>query len=87
MTVFGFGRDPSLSKFPHGALDGRHTLSLGIVQDGLDFAEQLFDRHRIAVVAGEGFGSHTRGFLRVALTVDAVAVERAARAICDVGAA
>ena len=40
MTVFGFGRDPSLSKFPHGALDGRHTLSLGIVQDGLDFAEQ-----------------------------------------------
>ena len=40
MTVFGFGRDPSLSKFPHGALDGRHTLSLGIVQNGLDFAEQ-----------------------------------------------
>ena len=54
---------------------------------GLDFAEQLFDRHRIAVVAGEGFGSHTHGFLRVALTVDAAAVERAARAICDVGAA
>ena len=27
-------------KFPHGALDGRHTLSLGIVQNGLDFAEQ-----------------------------------------------
>ena len=40
MTVFGFGRDPTLSKFPHGALDGRHTLSLGIVQNGLDFAEQ-----------------------------------------------
>ena len=31
---------PTLSKFPHGALDGRHTLSLGIVQNGLDFAEQ-----------------------------------------------
>ena len=53
---------------------------------GLAFARELFDRHRIAVVAGEGFGSSTAGFLRVALTVDDAGIERAARAIAALGA-
>ena len=38
MTVMGFGRQPN--PHVHGHLDGRHTFSIGIVQNGLDFAEQ-----------------------------------------------
>ena len=53
MTVMGFGRQPN--PHVHGHLDGRPHVSIGIVQNGLDFAEQqtrakgLIEQHRRSV--------------------------------------
>lgn len=53
---------------------------------GEDFAGQLLDRHRIAVMPGESFGAAAAGHLRVAMTVEDARFEAALRTLCDFAA-
>jgi arginine:pyruvate transaminase len=49
--------------------------------DGETFARGLLERHRVAVMPGESFGTTTAGHLRVALTVDDARLETAIHAL------
>ena len=53
---------------------------------GEDFAGQLLDRHRIAVMPGESFGAAAAGHLRVAMTVEDARFEAALQSLCDFAA-
>lgn len=50
---------------------------------GDDFADQLLDAYLIAVMPGESFGQAASGHIRVALTTNDAALDRAAHAIAD----
>ena len=68
---------------------GAMYLMLDIRETGLsgeDFAGQLLERHRIAVMPGESFGAAAAGHLRVAMTVENARFEAALRTLCDFAA-
>ncbi len=68
---------------------GAMYLMLDIRATGLsgeDFAGQLLDRHRIAVMPGESFGAAAAGHLRVAMTVEDARFEAALQSLCDFAA-
>ena len=68
---------------------GAMYLMLDIRATGLsgeDFAGQLLDRHRIAVMPGESFGAAAAGHLRVAMTVEDAQFEAALQSLCDFAA-
>ena len=76
-----FGNDPNLRMIPsNGAmytmLDVRST---GLTGD--EFAAQLIDTHRIAIMPGESFGSAAAGHVRIALTIDDAQMEEAFQVI------
>lgn len=48
------------------------------------FADLLLERHRIAVMPGESFGTAAAGHLRIALTVDDARLLPALETLCDV---
>ncbi|MXX89128.1 MAG: pyridoxal phosphate-dependent aminotransferase [Boseongicola sp. SB0677_bin_26] len=50
---------------------------------GIEFAEALLDEHLVAVMPGESFGKAAAGHVRVALTVDDAALEKAATVIAE----
>jgi arginine:pyruvate transaminase len=50
---------------------------------GFDFADQLLDTHKIAVMPGESFGTSAAGHLRVAMTVDDARLEKALEILAD----
>lgn len=49
---------------------------------GEDFAFALLEKHQIAVMPGESFGTSARGHLRVAMTIEDSAFEAALRTLC-----
>ena len=49
---------------------------------GRDFAEDLLDDHRIAVMPGESFGKSAAGHIRVALTVADDRLAEALQTLC-----
>ncbi|MDW4497560.1 aminotransferase class I/II-fold pyridoxal phosphate-dependent enzyme [Sulfitobacter sp. D35] len=64
---------------------GAMYLMLDIRATGMsseDFAEDLLETHRIAVMPGESFGAAAWGHIRVAMTVEDAAFERALATIC-----
>ena len=48
---------------------------------GEDFANELLDKHVIAVMPGESFGAAAAGHLRVALTIDDDRLEQALKTL------
>ena len=76
-----FGNDPFLRMIPSSGamytmLDVRST---GLTGD--EFAAQLIDTHRIAIMPGESFGSAAAGHVRIALTIDDAQMEEAFKTI------
>jgi arginine:pyruvate transaminase len=64
---------------------GAMYLMLDIRATGLsgeDFANQLLDTHKIAVMPGESFGASAAGHLRVALTTDDDSLTTALQTLC-----
>jgi arginine:pyruvate transaminase len=65
--------------------DGAMYLMLDIRATGLTgegFANALLDKHAIAVMPGESFGTAAAGHVRVAMTVDDDRFETALKTIC-----
>ncbi len=65
--------------------DGAMYLMLDIRATGLSgegFANALLDKHAIAVMPGESFGTAAAGHVRVAMTVDDACFETALKTIC-----
>ncbi|GAA6158097.1 pyridoxal phosphate-dependent aminotransferase [Ruegeria sp. HU-ET01832] len=50
---------------------------------GLEFANALLDKRRIAVMPGESFGTAAKGHIRVAMTIEDVRFASALKTICD----
>ena len=50
--------------------------------NGEEFAEALLDRHLVAVMPGESFGRAAAGHLRVAMTIEDAAFEKALKTLC-----
>ncbi len=50
---------------------------------GIEFAGALLEEHLVAVMPGESFGSAAAGHVRVALTIDDAALEKAATVIAE----
>jgi arginine:pyruvate transaminase len=50
---------------------------------GIEFANQLLDKHHIAVMPGESFGQSAAGHLRVAMTISDAAYGKALRTLCQ----
>ncbi|MAY85733.1 MAG: aspartate aminotransferase [Pseudooceanicola sp.] len=68
---------------------GAMYLMLDIRRTGLDgetFANRLLDTHHIAVMPGESFGASAAGHIRVAMTVEDTAFERALATLCEFAA-
>lgn len=78
-----------LKGHPHIGLipaQGAMYLMLDIRSTGLtgeEFANALLDTHHIAVMPGESFGSSAAGHIRVAMTVDDTAFEKALTDLCN----
>lgn len=53
---------------------------------GEDFANQLLDTHKIAVMPGESFGQAAAGHIRVAMTIDDNRFANALRTLCSFAA-
>jgi arginine:pyruvate transaminase len=49
---------------------------------GIEFANALLDEHQIAVMPGESFGQSAAGHIRVAMTIEDGAFERALTTLC-----
>ncbi|MEQ6248251.1 aminotransferase class I/II-fold pyridoxal phosphate-dependent enzyme [Sulfitobacter sp. HNIBRBA3233] len=65
---------------------GAMYLMLDVRSTGMSgeaFANALLDAHRIAVMPGESFGAAAAGHLRVAMTIEDAAFERALRTLCQ----
>lgn len=73
-----FGLDP---REPAGAF--YLWLELPGIDNSLTFAEQLLDRHRVAVAPGSTFGEPGIPAIRLALCVDTPAIERGLDAIAE----
>ena len=77
-----------LEDFPNvSAIDPRGAMYLmvDIRKTGLSgdaFANKLLDEHQIAVMPGESFGRSAAGHLRVAMTIEDRAFEKALRKLC-----
>jgi len=50
---------------------------------GEDFAMRLLEKHHIAVMPGESFGTAASGHIRLALTVDDVRLSQALKTLVD----
>ncbi len=78
-----------LEDFPNvSAIDPRGAMYLmvDIRKTGLSgdaFANKLLDEHQIAVMPGESFGRSAAGHLRVAMTIEDRAFEKALRKLCS----
>jgi len=65
---------------------GAMYLMLDVRKTGLSgdaFAQALLDTHHIAVMPGESFGRAAAGHIRVAMTIEDSAFERALRTLCS----